>query len=181
VSLLKTSTAFGDSLEAEPKKARLPIAAPDTRRHNTFWLIPCNSDEPEGHATFTRCAIRTLLCVAALPAISEEAGTVHDRVFLSRAEIESVLVGKAIVSNNLATGMISHWHFHLDGRVDFANRSGPGSASGKWVLNPDGAMCVTMVSRTRCRYWFRKEKDGSLANADSREPNAPTVAEIRFE
>jgi hypothetical protein len=130
---------------------------------------------------FTRYAIRTLLCVAAVPAISEEPASIHDRVFLSKAEIETTLIGKPIVSSNLSTGMVSRWQFYSDGRVDFANRSGPGKASGKWFLNPDGSMCVTMISRTGCRYWFRNEKDGALANANTREPNAPTVAEIRFE
>ncbi len=130
---------------------------------------------------FTRYAIRTLLCVAAVPAISEEPAQIHDRVFLSKTEIETTLIGKPIVSSNLSTGMVSRWQFYSDGRVDFANRSGPGKASGKWFFNPDGSMCVTMITRTGCRYWFRNEKDGALANADTREPNAPTVAEIRFE
>lgn len=130
---------------------------------------------------FTRYATLTLLCAAAVPAMSEELAPTHDRVYLSRAEIESTLIGKPIVSNNLATGMVSRWQFYSDGRVDFVNRSGPGKASGKWFLNPDGSMCVTMISRTGCRYWFRNEKDGAIANANTREPNAPTVAEIRFE
>ena len=130
---------------------------------------------------FTRYATLTLLCAVAVPAFPEDTGAAHDRVYLSRAEIESTLIGKPILSSNLATGMVSSWQFYSDGRVDFVNRSGPGKASGKWFLNPDGSMCVTMISRTRCRYWFRNEKDGALANADTREPNAPTVAEIRFE
>ncbi|WP_447773362.1 hypothetical protein [Variovorax boronicumulans] len=130
---------------------------------------------------FTRYAIRTLLCIAAVPAISEEPAPIHGRMFLSKAEIEATLIGKPIVSSNLSTGMVSRWQFYSDGRVDFANQSGPGKASGKWVLNADGSMCVTMISRTGCRYWFRNEKDGAIANAKTREPNAPTVAEIRFE
>ena len=131
--------------------------------------------------SIARYAVRTLICVAAVPAISDEPLAPHDRVYLSKAEIENTLIGKPIVSSNLASGMISRWQFYADGRVDFVNRSGPGRASGKWFLNPDGAMCVTMVARTGCRYWFKTEKDGALANANTREPNAPTVAEIRFE
>ncbi|BEP67376.1 MULTISPECIES: hypothetical protein [unclassified Variovorax] len=130
---------------------------------------------------FTRYAIRALLCIAVVPAISEEPAPIHGRVFLSKAEVESTLIGKPIVSSNLSTGMVSRWQFYSDGRVDFVNQSGPGKASGKWVLNADGSMCVTMISRTGCRYWFRNEKDGAIANARTREPNAPTVAEIRFE
>lgn len=131
---------------------------------------------------FTRCIARMLLCLAAIPAIpaiSEEPAPAQDRVFLSKAEIERTLIGKVIVSNNLATGMVSRWEFHADGRVDFVNRSGPGSASGRWTLNADGSMCVTMVMRTGCRYWFTK--DGTIANANTKGPDAPTVARIRFE
>jgi hypothetical protein len=40
-------------------------------------------------------------------------------------------------------------------------------------------MCVTMSLRNGCRYWFRRS--GMVANANSNEPNAPTVAEIQFE
>ena len=128
---------------------------------------------------FARYLVRTLLCIGVVPAISEEPVQAQDRVFLSKAEIESTLIGRAIVSSNLATGMISRWEFHSDGHVDFANRSGPGSASGTWVLHADGLMCVTMVLRTGCRYWFTK--DGDIANADTKGQDAPTVARIRFE
>lgn len=131
--------------------------------------------------SITRYAVRTLICVAAVPAISDEPLAPHDRVYLSKAEIESTLIGKPIVSSNLASGMISRWQFYADGRVDFVNRSGPGRASGRWFFNADGSMCVTMVSRTACRYWFRNETDGAIANANTREPNAPMVAKIRFE
>jgi hypothetical protein len=128
---------------------------------------------------FTRCIVRMLLCIAAIPAISEETAPAQDRVFLSKDEIERTLIGRVIVSNNLATGMVSRWEFHSDGHVDFVNRSGPGSASGTWILNADGLMCVTMVMRTACRYWFMK--DGAIANSNTKGPDAPTVAEIRFE
>jgi hypothetical protein len=133
----------------------------------------------EGAIMFTRCLIRVLLCTAVVPAISEEPVPAQDRVFLSKAEIESTLIGKAIVSNNLVTGMISRWEFHSDGHVDFVNLSGPGSASGRWNLKADGYMCVTMLMQTGCRYWFTK--DGAIANANTKGPDAPTVAQIRFE
>ena len=81
--------------------------------------------------SITRYAIRTLVCVAAVPAISDEPPGPHDRVYPNRAEIESTLIGKPIVSSNLASGMVSHWQFYADGRVDFVNRSGPGRASGQ--------------------------------------------------
>jgi len=128
---------------------------------------------------FTRYLARVLLCIVVVPAISEELVPAQDRVFLSKAEIERTLIGRVIVSNNLATGMISRWEFHSDGHVDFVNRSGPGSASGTWVLKADGLMCVTMILRTGCRYWFTK--DGAIANATTKGPDAPTVAQVRFE
>ena len=40
-------------------------------------------------------------------------------------------------------------------------------------------MCVTMLARTGCRYWFRQ--GGALANAISKDPDSPLVAEIEFE
>jgi len=118
-------------------------------------------------------------CIAAASVIADEPVPIHDRVFLSKADIERTLIGRAIISNNLASGMVSRWQFHSDGHVDFVNRSGPGRASGTWILDADGLMCVTMVLRTGCRYWFSKE--GAIANTNSKEPDAPTVAEIRFE
>ncbi|MBT2334685.1 hypothetical protein J7E49_12315 [Variovorax paradoxus] len=120
-----------------------------------------------------------LLCASAISAVSEERVATDDREFLSKAEIESTLIGRAIVSNNLATGMVSRWQFHPDGRVDFVNRSGPGRASGTWFFQADGSMCVKMALRTGCRYWFRK--NGAIANANTKASNAPTVAEISFE
>ncbi|BEP52746.1 MULTISPECIES: hypothetical protein [Variovorax] len=103
----------------------------------------------------------------------------EERVYLGKAEIESVLIDKGIESRNRSTGMVSHWIFRPDGRVEFANKSGPGSASGTWVVQTDGLMCVTMLTRTGCRYWFRQ--GSTLANALGKEPDSPLVAEIAFE
>jgi hypothetical protein len=103
----------------------------------------------------------------------------EERIYLGKAEIESVLIDKGIESRNLSTGMVSHWIFRPDGRVEFANKSGPGSTSGTWVVQTDGLMCVTMLARTGCRYWFRQ--GGTFANAPGKEPGSPLVAEIAFE
>lgn len=128
----------------------------------------------------SRYAVRAMLCIAAAFSISAQPKMhIQERIYLSKTDIEQTLIGKGIVSRNLATGMVSHWEFRPDGRVFFINQSGPGRASGTWTVNSDGSMCVTMLLQTGCRYWFRK--DGTLANAHTNEPNAPTVAEIQFE
>jgi len=101
-----------------------------------------------------------------------------ERVYLTRAEVEDNLVGKGVLSKNLASGTLSHWEFRRDGTVA-ASRDGLGRASGTWAIREDGLMCVTMLNRTSCRYWFRQAN--SFANADSREPGAPVVAEVQFE
>lgn len=101
------------------------------------------------------------------------------RNYLTKAEIQSSLIGKGILSKNLASGKLSHWEFHPDGRVEAVSRNGLGSASGTWAIRDDGQMCVTMLSRTGCRYWFRQ--GGAFANADSNQPDAQTVAEVRFD
>lgn len=103
----------------------------------------------------------------------------EERIYLSKVDIELVLVGKGLESRNLSTGMVSHWVFLPNGKVEFANKSGPGSASGTWIVLTDGLMCVTMLARTGCRYWFRQ--GGALANANSKDPDSPRVAEIEFE
>ncbi|MEJ8851273.1 hypothetical protein [Variovorax rhizosphaerae] len=107
-----------------------------------------------------------------IPAVAEE------RAFLSKPEIQERLVGKAIQSKNLQSGAVSHWAYHADGTVD-ASRTGLGKATGTWAIREDGQMCVTMVKRTGCRYWFRKGE--ILANADTNSPEAPVVAEVLFE
>jgi hypothetical protein len=103
----------------------------------------------------------------------------EERIYLSKADIERVLIGKGFESRNLSTGMVSHWVFLPNGSVEFANKRGPGNASGTWIVRPDGLMCVTMLARTGCRYWFRQ--GGALANAISKDPDSPLVAEIEFE
>lgn len=144
--------------------------------------IQSKSRGPNLHCTAaisSRYIVRALLCMAIASSVSDQPVHAQERVYLTKSEIEQTLIGKGIVSRNLATGMLSHWEFHSDGRVYFVNRSGPGSASGTWTIRTDGLMCVTMILRTDCRYWFRK--GGTLANADTTAPNAPTVAEIQFD
>jgi hypothetical protein len=46
---------------------------------------------------------------------------------VSKADIEHTLAGKGIVLRNLATGIVSHWEFRPDGRVDFGTLNGPGA------------------------------------------------------
>ena len=110
---------------------------------------------------------------------SGQVGAAQERIYLSKVDIERVLIGKGIESRNVSTGMVSHWVFLPDGSVEFANKSGPGSASGTWIVRTDGLMCVTMLFRTGCRYWFRQ--GNALANAISKDPGSPLVAEIEFE
>ncbi|MDM0113848.1 hypothetical protein QTI66_16940 [Variovorax sp. J22R133] len=126
-----------------------------------------------------RSTARALLFIAAVPTLSDQPAHPQERAFLNSDEVRQTVVGRGIISRNLQSGMVSHWEFFEDGRVEFANRSGPGSATGTWSLRPDGAMCVSMLAHTGCRYWFRSA--AGIANADSPKPDAPTVAEVKFE
>jgi hypothetical protein len=125
---------------------------------------------------WTTSMLALVAAVAALlhpiPAVAD------DRTYLSKAEIQESLIGKSILSKNLQSGTLSHWTYHPDGTVD-ASRAGLGKATGTWSIRDDGQMCVTMVKRTGCRYWFRK--GDSLANADTNAPDAQTVAEVHYE
>ena len=120
----------------------------------------------------------SLLAVAAA-FFQPHAADAAERVYLSKPEIEASLVGKAVLSKNLQSGMLSHWEFRRDGTVEAVNRSGFGKASGTWKVHDDGKTCVTMMNRTGCRYWFRNAD--AYANADSMAPDAPVVAEVRYE
>jgi hypothetical protein len=129
------------------------------------------------HRFTTRLLGAVALAAAALATTQAAGAATDDRAYLSKPEIQASLVGKGIVSKNLASGKLSHWAFRPDGTVEAAGALG--RASGTWTIRDDGQMCVTMVGRTGCRYWFRK--GDALANADSRAPDAQTVAEVRFE
>ena len=132
------------------------------------------------HRPFTHLVGALSLAVAALAGVQPvRAATDDDRAYLSKPEIEAQIVGHGILSKNLASGKLSHWEFHPDGRVDAVSRSGLGSASGTWTLRDDGQMCVNMLGRTGCRYWFRK--GGSFANADSKARDAQVVAEVSYD
>jgi hypothetical protein len=119
-----------------------------------------------------------LLVVAAVALVQPGVAAAGERAWLGKSDIEGSLLGKPLLSKNLASGAVSHWEFRRDGTVE-ASRSGLGRASGTWNLRDDGQMCVTMMNRTGCRYWFRKE--GAFANADTSAPDAVTVAEVRYE
>lgn len=120
------------------------------------------------------------LAAGALPGMSSaQAASSDDRAWLSKPEIQSQLIGRGILSKNMASGKLSHWEFHPDGRVDAVSKNGLGSASGTWTLRDDGQMCVSMLGRTGCRYWFRNGND--FANSDTRAPDAQTVAEVRYD
>jgi len=121
--------------------------------------------------TILPMAIATVLLHPAVAAAGE-------RAYLSKPEIENSLLGKPMLSRNLASGSLSHWEFRRDGSVE-ASHSGLGRAAGTWSVREDGQMCVTLMNRTGCRYWFRTE--GAFANADTRSPDAMVVAEVRFE
>lgn len=129
--------------------------------------------------TLLRLAGAVSLAACTLAMAPAASAAQDERSYLSKAEIQASLIGKGIVSKNLASGKLSHWEFHPGGKVDAVSRSGLGSASGTWSLRDDGQMCVSMMGRTGCRYWFRK--GDSFANADTKAPDAQTVAEVSLE
>jgi len=131
------------------------------------WILPS-----------ARALAATVLPMALAGALLHPmAAAAEDRAYMGKSEIVASLLGKPVVSRNLASGTLSNWEFRRDGSVQ-ASRSGLGRASGTWSVGDDGQMCVTMMNRTGCRYWFRK--DGALANSDTRSADAVVVAEVRF-
>ena len=132
------------------------------------------------NATAARRAFLAVSLLATAAAFFQpQVAEAGERVYLTKLEIESSLVGKGVLSKNLSSGMVSHWEFRRDGTVQAVNRSGFGRASGTWTVQDDGKTCVTMMNRTGCRYWFRKAD--AFANADSMAPEAPIVAEVRYD
>jgi len=117
--------------------------------------------------------------LAALCASMSAAAAPAERVYLTKAEIEASLMGKAVVSKNVASGKLSQWAFRSDGTVEAVSLSGLGKAKGTWSIRDDGQTCVKMLARTGCRYWFHY--GDAFANADSNQPDSPIVAEVRYE
>ncbi|MBT2321866.1 hypothetical protein J7E62_05780 [Variovorax paradoxus] len=123
-------------------------------------------------------AALALIAVAVFAALLPGAARADERIYLSKTEIEASLMDKAIVSKNIASGKLSHWEFHGDGTVEAVSLSGLGRAAGTWSIHDDGQTCVKMLGRIGCRYWFRQ--GGAYANADTNQPDAPVVAEVRY-
>lgn len=120
-----------------------------------------------------------LAAVALLAVLLPGVAAAEERIYLTKTEIEASLMGKAIVSKNIASGKLSHWEFRGDGTVEAVSLGGLGRAAGTWSIRDDGQTCVKMLGRTGCRYWFRQ--GGAYANADSNQPDAPIVAEVRYD
>ena len=104
------------------------------------------------------------------------AAVAEERTYLTKTEIEASLLGKTVVSRNIASGKLSRWEFRADGTVEAVG--GLGRAAGTWSIRDDGQTCVKLLGRTGCRYWFRL--GGAYANADSNQSDAPVVAEVRY-
>jgi hypothetical protein len=104
------------------------------------------------------------------------AALAEERTYLSKTEIEAGLLGKTVVSKNIASGKLSQWVFRADGTVEAAG--GLGRAAGTWSIRDDGQTCVKMLGRTGCRYWFRQ--GDAYANADTNQSDAPVVAEVHY-
>jgi hypothetical protein len=122
---------------------------------------------------FIRFAFATL---AAFAILLPGAAFAEERTYLSKTEIEASLLGKTVVSKNIASGKLSQWEFRADGTVEAVG--GLGRAAGTWSIRDDGQTCVKMLGRTGCRYWFRQ--GGAYANADTNQFDAPVVAEVRY-
>jgi hypothetical protein len=114
--------------------------------------------------------------LAAFAVLLPHAALAEERIYLSKTEIESSLLGKTVVSKNIASGKLSQWAFRADGTVEAAG--GLGRAAGTWSIRNDGQTCVKMLGRTGCRYWFRQ--GDAYANADTNQSDAPVVAEVRY-
>lgn len=118
------------------------------------------------------------LLLALSAALRPGAAAAEERVYLGKAEIEASFSGRSIESRNIASGKLSHWDFHADGTVNAVSLNGLGRAAGTWTIREDGQTCVRLLGRTGCRYWFRQ--GDAYANAESRLPDAPVIAEVRY-
>ena len=141
-----------------------PIATPVPHQRKAS-IVPSTS--------FTRLVFAALATFAIL---LPSAASAEERTYLGKAEIEAGLLGKTVVSKNIASGKLSQWEFRADGTVEAAG--GLGRATGTWSVRDDGQTCVKMLGRTGCRYWFRQ--GGAYANADTNQADAPVVAEVRY-
>ena len=117
-----------------------------------------------------------LAAFAAFALLLPGAAFAEERTYLSKAEIEASLLGRTVVSKNIASGKLSQWEFRADGTVEATGALG--RAAGTWSIRDDGQTCVKLLGRTGCRYWFRQ--NGAYANADTNQVDAPVVAEVRY-
>lgn len=126
--------------------------------------------------TFPCFACFAFATLASIAVLLPGAARAEERTYLTKTEIEASLLGKTVVSKNIASGKLSQWEFRADGTVEAVG--GLGRAAGTWSIHGDGQTCVKMLGRTGCRYWFRQ--GGAYANADSNQSDAPVVAEVRY-
>ena len=124
-------------------------------------------------SSFTRSVFAVL---ASLAILLPGAAFAEERAYMSKTEIEASLLGKTVISKNVASGKLSKWEFRADGTVEAEGSLG--RAAGTWSIRDDGQTCVKMLGRTGCRYWFRQ--GGAYANADTNQANAPVVAEVHY-
>ena len=64
-----------------------------------------------------------------------QAASDDERSYLSKPEIQTQIVGHGILSKNVASGKLSHWEFHPDGRVQ--------SVATAWAVPRAPGPCAT--------------------------------------
>jgi len=85
---------------------------------------------------------------AVAPAAARAAPAVAgSRQFLTRAELEQTLVGKAYTMRDASSGNLVRWDIRSGGRLyvnNLSNSATGGGGSGRWHLRDDGGLCATL-------------------------------------
>lgn len=100
-----------------------------------------------------------------------------DRNYLSKEQVQAMLIGKNYSFNRLSDGNRISWDIRANGFLFGNNRTRNSSDTAKWELKDDGALCIQWRgnSQSGCTYYF-KDAD-KLLRTESRDSAAPVVAE----
>lgn len=85
------------------------------------------------------------------------------RQYLTKADLETTLVGKAHTFKHVSSGSLVKWDIREGGRIyynNFSRSNTGGNGSGTWELKDDGSLCIrwarTFDGGANCVYFFKE-------------------------
>ena len=102
----------------------------------------------------------------------------QDRAYLSKSEVEQLIVGKEVTHLRSRDGNKVKWDIRPGGMLFASNLTSNSKDTAQWEIKGDGALCLKWRGNSQDGCFFHFKVGDKLVRTENNQPTAPVTSEI---